>query len=104
MIMTVKITVNDNDIALAGELTQSTITLALEKKSQAFFHKNNVIINLAGIVKVDTAGLAWLLTLVELASKNTTTICFTHLSTELQSLAKLTAVDSFLPSQHLSSD
>ncbi|WP_189378415.1 STAS domain-containing protein [Thalassotalea profundi] len=96
--MTVEITMNDNDISLVGELTQQTISHALEKKAKAFFQKKNVVINLAGIKKVDTAGLAWLLTLVELASINTCTIGFTHLSEELQNLAKLTAVDAFLPS------
>ncbi|GAA5138276.1 STAS domain-containing protein [Thalassotalea piscium] len=96
--MTVKITMNDDGIALAGELTQATITQALEKQSVRFFEQKNVTIDLAGIVKVDTAGLAWLLTLVELASSQSSKVCFTHLSTELQNLVKLSAVDSFLPS------
>ncbi|XQW84566.1 STAS domain-containing protein [Thalassotalea piscium] len=95
--MTVEITINENDIALAGELTQDTITQALEKKSADFFKNKSIVIDLAGIVKVDTAGLAWLLTLVELASIKDCKIEFTHLSQELKNLAKLTAVDAFLP-------
>jgi phospholipid transport system transporter-binding protein len=96
--MAVEITINAKDIALFGELTQETITQSLENKSKAFFTNKSLVINLAGINKVDTAGLAWLLTLVELASVNSCSIGFTHLSEELQKLAKLTAVDAFLPS------
>lgn len=96
--MAVEITINDKDIALFGELTQETITQSLENRSKAFFTNKSVVINLAGINKVDTAGLAWLLTLVELASESSCSIGFIHLSEELQKLAKLTAVDAFLPS------
>ncbi|MGB1199141.1 MAG: STAS domain-containing protein [Thalassotalea sp.] len=95
----VEVSINDNDVALAGELTQRTITQALEKKSIQFFKNKSVNVDLAGVQKVDMAGLAWLLTLVELALRHACAIKFINLSTELQNLAKLTSVDSFLPSQ-----
>ena len=35
--MTVEITINDDDIALVGELTQQTVTHLLEKRAKAFW-------------------------------------------------------------------
>ncbi|WP_426358842.1 STAS domain-containing protein [Pseudocolwellia sp. HL-MZ19] len=88
----------ENDIAVfQGELSIFTIDVAFEKKTLHAFHNKNVVIDLAGINKIDTAGLAWLLCLVEAANKTKSEISFHNIPQDLIKLAKLSAVDLFLP-------
>lgn len=93
----VKIKISDNLIALSGELTQLTITKSLQHKAKKFFANSSLVVDLGHIDKVDTAGLAWLLTLIEQAAQHSCEICFHNVSPELTRLAKLSAVDTFLP-------
>lgn len=88
----------ENNIAtFQGELSIHTINVAFEKKTRNAFHNKNIIIDFAGINKIDTAGLAWLLCLVETANKTKSEINFQNVPQDLLKLAKLSAVDLFLP-------
>ncbi len=97
--MTVDVKIENDLISLSGHLTQQTITSTLEKQAKQFIDGQTLVVDLAAVDKVDTAGLAWLLTLVELANGRQCQIHFKNLSQELRNLSKLTAVDSFLPVQ-----
>ncbi len=88
---------HENQVTLKGELSLRTITKGFEKKSLAMLSSEDNFVNLLSVHKVDTAGLAWLLMMLEQAKKKSLSIKFTNISQELLKLAKLSAVDSFLP-------
>lgn len=96
---TLLISKNGSDLVLEGNLTLQTITRQFEKKSIAMLSKEGNIINLVKVTKADTAGLAWMLLLIENAKKKETSIKFSNIPNELEKLAKLSAVDSFLTVQ-----
>jgi len=87
----------ENDSAFfQGELSMRTIDVAFENKTVSAFHNKNVIVDLIDITKIDTAGLSWILRLVEEAKKTKTEIIFHNLPQDLLKLAKLSAVDLFI--------
>jgi len=89
--------VQGNTALFTGELSRKTINLAFEKKCRTAFNKKDIIIDLAQVEKVDTAGLAWILTLVENAKSTNNEISLHNIPHDLLKLAKLSAVDFFLP-------
>ncbi|WP_076420109.1 MULTISPECIES: STAS domain-containing protein [Colwelliaceae] len=90
----------EQDIAsFQGELSMNTIDIDFENKTINAFHNKSLVIDLAGVVKADTAGLAWLLRLVEEARKTKSEISFHNIPQDLLKLAKLSAVDLFLPTK-----
>lgn len=86
---------------LDGELTRTSITPLFEKKSLEITSQKMSIVDLSKVKKVDTAGLAWLLVLVEQAKSKSCKLSFEFLPQDLLKLAKLSAVDTFLPINHL---
>lgn len=86
-----------DEIVVKGELTRRTISPAFEKKSYALITPLASTLNLSAVSKIDTAGMAWLLMVLEIAKKAQHIIEFTHLPKELIKLAKLSGVDLFLP-------
>ena len=87
-----------NDTALlSGELTRHTVPQLSESDSRTLLKQKKATIDLAAVDKIDTAGLAWLLTQVELATVNTCQLSLVHLPSGLIKLAELSSVDSFLP-------
>lgn len=88
----------ENNIAIfKGELSRVTINEAFEKKTVNLFNNKDLVIDLADVIKTDTAGLAWLLLLVEETKKTNSEISFHNIPQDLLKLAKLSAVDLFLP-------
>ncbi len=90
---------SEHKAIISGVLTRATITRNFDKKYRKLVSDKQVVIDLASISKVDTAGLAWLLMLVELAGKNSCDMTLINLPEDLLKLAKLSAVDSLLPIQ-----
>ncbi len=84
-------------LALAGELTIHSITPQFEKQSCVLLTGQIQLIDLSAVTKMDSAGLAWLLLMCELATKQAIALKIVNLPEGLVNLAKLTAVDSFLP-------
>jgi phospholipid transport system transporter-binding protein len=93
----VNIKIEGEQLLLSGELTLLTITKALESKLKSFFNGPSLTVNLNEISKIDTAGLAWLLTIVEQALVRSCQLRFINVSPELIKLAQLTSVEPFLP-------
>ena len=52
---------------------------------------------MAKVNQIDTAGLAWILLLIELAAAKSCDISLMNLPDDLLKLAKLSAVDTLLP-------
>jgi len=93
----INLTFTDDEATLVGELTRITITKSFEKKSKKLFSSTKMNIDLSQVLKVDTAGLAWILYIVEQAILNTCQLTFTHIPQDLLKLASLSGVDSFIP-------
>lgn len=94
---TINWTYENNMAVFKGELSRNTINEAFEKKTVKLVNNKDLVIDLAGIIKTDTAGLAWLLLLVEKAKATKSEISFHNIPQGLLKLAKLSAVDLFLP-------
>ncbi|MFT5756591.1 MAG: phospholipid transport system transporter-binding protein [Alteromonadaceae bacterium] len=82
---------------VVGELIRTTITKSFETKSKNLFSSQKMIVDLSQVKKVDTAGLAWLLYIVEQANLKSCSLTFIHVPQELLKLAALSGVDSFIP-------
>lgn len=86
---------------ISGPLNRDSISLFEKNYHQhvlAKANKSKVVINLADVVAVDTAGLAWLLLLMETAQNIDCDLSFIHIPDDLIKLASLSAVDTFLTS------
>lgn len=91
------IQLNQNIINIEGELTRHTLTQITNKALTSLLQHSETIVDLQQVVKVDTAGLAWLFYLLEQAQKANCQLRFTHLPTKLNNLIKLSGVERFLP-------
>jgi len=94
-----KLQLNGNVLTINGELTRHTITRGFEKTSKKFQSTALTSVDLAQVSRIDTAGLAWLLSLVESAKRAGNELSFSPVSDDLLRLAKLTGVESFLQRQ-----
>ena len=90
-------TPSDEGGLLSGELTRQTVPQLPNKVVRQLISNSSIMLDLKQVKKVDTAGLAWLLALVEQAQVNACQLTLTHLPSDLIKLAKLSAVDDFLP-------
>lgn len=87
----------DQKAIFSGALTRATIVPAFDKKYRHLVDNERVIIDLGKVNQIDTAGLAWLLLLIQLAASKSCDISLTNLPDDLVKLAKLSAVDTLLP-------
>jgi len=87
----------DDKVLLSGELTRKTLSQFFEKKSLGLVKKSHLTLNFSSVTKTDTAGLAWLLMMIERAKKTGCTLSLEAMPEELIKLATLSAVDGFLP-------
>jgi len=94
---TVEIKKERDQLKLIGELTRKTVVKSFEKQSIRLLTRDISLIDLSQVIKSDTAGLAWLLLMLEKANNKAIPIKFVNIPQELAKLAKLSAVDSFLP-------
>ena len=95
----IEITQQGEQLLLTGELTRKTVNSTFEKKAAVLISKEIASLNLAAVSRVDMAGLAWLLLILEQAKKQRQDIHFINIPQELFKLAKLSAVDTFLPTK-----
>lgn len=89
----------NEQLVVTGDLTRDNISTQFEKRSYQLINRNSANINLSNVSSVDTAGLAWMLVVVEHANHGNNSIQFIDIPEELQKLAKLSAVAAFLPVQ-----
>ena len=94
---TISLTISNDIVTLSGDLIRQTVETISTEQLKYLFKQPSVIINLAAVEKIDTAGLAWLLSQIELAQANACQLCFEHLPSGLIKLAALSSVDKFLP-------
>ncbi len=91
------LTITNDTAQLSGDLIRQTVPSIANKKLKLFLKQKKTVIDLTGVSKIDTAGLAWLLSQVETAQVNSCQLCFEHLPANLIKLATLSSVENFLP-------
>jgi phospholipid transport system transporter-binding protein len=89
--------VTRDSIQLLGELSRHTVMSFSHQQLKTLLQSAKLQIDLSGLTKVDTAGLAWLLQMVETAAKRGCALQLTHLPPDLVKLAMLSGVTNFLP-------
>jgi phospholipid transport system transporter-binding protein len=95
----IEIKKQQEQLFLTGELTRKTVNSTFEKKAALLISKDITLLDLSAVSRIDTAGLAWLLLVLEQAKKQLHDIHFINIPQELIKLAKLSAVDTFLPTK-----
>ncbi|MFU8820781.1 MAG: STAS domain-containing protein [Gammaproteobacteria bacterium] len=81
---------------ILGELSFQTVATALEK-SKAMFSKHSIIeIDLAGVTRADSAGLALMLEWVNRARNNAHDLRFTNIPAQIISIAQISEVEDML--------
>ena len=93
----ISLLIEDNKAHLVGELTRQNIALLSQKKIHQMIKQDELTVNLAKISKVDTAGLAWLIYLLEQANAKSCQLIFSNLPEKLTKLIELSGAQGFLP-------
>ncbi len=83
-------------VTIVGELTRHSIDNKNQNSIEPYLVDNDIIIDLSSVNKIDTAGLAWLLLIIEQSHAKRVKLHFIHLSDELIKLAKLSGVDTLI--------
>ncbi len=91
------LTVKGNCATIIGELTRHTLDQLKGNHFTHLFENDSASVNLEQVSKIDTAGLAWLFHLLELAGNTRCQLCFSHIPSKLHKLIELSGVDGFLP-------
>lgn len=82
--------------ALAGELSFASAGIALKKTARMFAARDEVVFDLAGIVRADSAGLALLLEWQRRAKEAGIKLRYVNLPPQLQAIARVVGVDDIL--------
>jgi phospholipid transport system transporter-binding protein len=86
----------DGQFALTGILNKETVTSLWTKRNQLTPLDQSILIDLAGITKSDSAGLALLICLKKEALKEKKEIIFTNIPEQLQQLIALSHLEDIL--------
>jgi phospholipid transport system transporter-binding protein len=89
--------ISNGRVVFSGHLTRTTITRRFETKTIHMIKTGELVLDFSNVEKVDTAGLAWLLTMIEQAKSNNCQLSVEHIPEQLMKVAQLSAVDTFIP-------
>ena len=84
-------------VMISGELTRHSISGKQQKVFKNIVVSSSQDIDLSGVNKIDTAGLARLIALFEYATTKQFSISYSQAPQELVKLAQLSGVTDFLP-------
>jgi phospholipid transport system transporter-binding protein len=95
---------SENKLVLRGELTRYNITQDWWSKQsssllKALSSKSPITVDLNGLERTDSAGLAWLINLVRDSKQQGFTVYFENIPDELNNLAKISDASTLLPLQ-----
>lgn len=93
----VKLVPTDNGVIIAGDLNRYSVVSLTDKIMAPLLKKSQLTLDLSQVDKVDTAGLAWILSLVEQTTSAQCQLNLISFPDDLLKLATLCGVDSFLP-------
>jgi len=87
-----------NDVCLlSGDLTRHTVPCLSVEKIQKFLVADKAVFDFKDVEKVDTAGLAFVCSLLEQANGKQCKLSLINFPEQLTKLAKLSGVEEFLP-------
>ncbi|WP_394172723.1 STAS domain-containing protein [Thalassotalea litorea] len=89
--------IDPKKVELSGELTRKSIVGKQQKNFLSILVSNQQRVDLKALKKVDTAGIGWLLALIELAGEKQFEISYSNPPEELVKLARLSRVEQLLP-------
>jgi phospholipid transport system transporter-binding protein len=90
--------------ALTGELTFGTVPELWRSSTDTFSNDTAVRLDLAGISRVDSAGIAMLIELTRLVRNRGGKISLEHAPPQLLAIATVSGLDEVLPFVHASGD
>jgi phospholipid transport system transporter-binding protein len=86
----------DSRLRVSGDLSFKNVP-ALVSKSQDYFKNNNSLnVDLAGVSRADSAGVALLVEWQRQAYKQKKSICFLNTPSQMLAIARLSGVDELL--------
>jgi len=95
--VTVTFNISNDEVRLVGNLTRDNVASISAKQVKEIIKKDVLKVNLSGIDKVDTSGLAWLFLLLEKAKKQSCQLVLIEMPEDMIKLANLSRVESLLP-------
>jgi phospholipid transport system transporter-binding protein len=84
---------------ITGELSFSTVTDVMDETTLLFEKIAEIKIDLAGVTRSDSAGLALLIEWMRQAKKMKKTIQFKNLPAQMRAIADVTGLEEYLPVQ-----
>lgn len=85
------------EIEVSGALTFDEVVKLLDRSRVMFEGDANLLFNLQGVVKTDSAGLALLVEWTRMASKKNQQINFCDVPKQLLDIARVSGLDALLP-------
>jgi phospholipid transport system transporter-binding protein len=93
----VNIILNHGSLIISGELSRFTVEQLNDNAFSHWFSHSAIDVNLHDLSKVDTAGLAWLLHLLEQAKGFNCQLSFSHIPLQLEKQIILSGINGFFP-------
>jgi phospholipid transport system transporter-binding protein len=91
------IILNHGSLLISGELSRFTVDELSDEMFSDWFSHSAIDVNLHDLSKVDTAGLAWLLHLLEQAKGFNCQLSFSHIPLQLEKQIILSGINGFFP-------
>lgn len=82
---------------ISGELDFQSVPIIWEKSQELFGSSDSVVVDLTGVVRCNSAGLALLIQWMRYAKSLDKRIVFHHIPEQMREIAKVCGVDQFLP-------
>ena len=88
----------DGRVMVAGDLNFETVPIIRQQGQALFANCSAIDVDLSGVVRSNSAGLALLIEWMRFAKSNNQTITFHHLPSQMQDIASVCGIDGKLPS------
>jgi phospholipid transport system transporter-binding protein len=82
---------------LRGELSFSTVTSLMQQSAQLLWQADQLTLDLDGVTRTDSAGLALLIEWLRIARHKGKTIQFRNIPRQLMAVAEVVGLDRLLP-------
>jgi phospholipid transport system transporter-binding protein len=86
----------DGEYKVVGELNFYTVHQALKKSNSLFVRDADVRLDLAGVTRSDSAGVALLIEWKRIAEKSSCAVQFDNVPEQMRAIAKFSGVDKVL--------
>jgi phospholipid transport system transporter-binding protein len=88
------------NVIVSGDLTFATVTELFDLAPQKFEQQSDLVINLAGVTRSDSAGLALVIEWIRFANNNHKSIVFQNIPDQMLAIAHASGLDELIPVQN----